>query len=92
MLARCGSLAAINSACLAPLSSLAERDQLPHAIRRRCPLSKDVDVAVVGANLVGDGLWVVPLIEHSFDLILPFSEPEPNGSFIGLPARGEFHS
>jgi len=55
-------------------------------------MSVDVDIAVVGANLVGDGLWVVPLIEHSFDLILPFSEPEPNGSFMGLPARGEFHS
>ena len=47
-------------------------------------MSVDVDIAVVGANLVGDGLWVVPLIEHSFDLILPFSEPEPNESFMGF--------
>lgn len=74
------------------LSCLAKRDQVPGAIRCRCLLSKDVEIAVVGSNLMKDALWLIPLIEHGFDLILPSAEPEANGSFIGLSARVTFHN
>jgi hypothetical protein len=30
------------------------------------------------------GLWVVPLIEHGFGLVLFSPKPEPNEPFIGL--------
>jgi hypothetical protein len=33
-------------------------------------LSKDVEILVVCPNLVEDVLRVIPLIEHSFDLVL----------------------
>ncbi len=55
-------------------------------------MSKDVDIAVVGANLVGDALWVVPLLEHTLDLVLPSTKPEPKRVFISLSARVTFHS
>ena len=62
----------------------------PTPIRRRM-LSKNVENAVVSANLVEDSLWVVPLIERGLDLVLPSSQPEPHGSFIGLVAGVTFH-
>jgi hypothetical protein len=31
-----------------------------------------------------DALGVMPLIKHGFDLILPSSQPKPDGAFIGL--------
>src|SRR5450759_498765 len=66
---RCGSPAAANFGCFARLSCLADRGQIPRPVWRRCLLSKDVEIAAVGPNLVGDALWVVPLIEHRLDLI-----------------------
>jgi len=68
------------------LSCLAKRNQLPLSVRCRCLLSKDVDIPVIRLDLVEDALWVVPLIEHSLDLVLPFSKPEANGSLIGFSA------
>ena len=50
-------------------------------------MSKDVDIAVVGANLVGDALWIVPLLEHTLGLVLPSTKPEPKRVFISLSAR-----
>jgi hypothetical protein len=40
-------------------------------------LPKNIEIAVIGANLVEDALRVVPLIEHGFDLVLPSSQQEP---------------
>jgi hypothetical protein len=54
-------------------------------------LPKNVQIAVVGPDLEGNALRVVPLIEHGFDLTLPSAKPEPNGSFIGLAAQVTFH-
>jgi hypothetical protein len=47
---------------------------------------------VIRADLVEDALWVVPLIEHRFNLILPFTKPKSNRSFISLSSRVTFHS
>jgi hypothetical protein len=73
-------------------SSLATGDEIPLPVWCRRALSKDIEIAVVGANLVGDALWVVPLIEDGFDLTRPSAQPEPNGTFIGLSARVAFHT
>ena len=61
------------------------------AIRLRRLLSKDVKIPVVGSNLVAAALWVVPLIEHSLDLILSSFKPESNRPFIGFSARVTLH-
>jgi len=52
-------------------SCLPKRNQIPRPIRHRCLLPKNIDIAIIGANLIEDALRVVPLIEHGFDLILP---------------------
>jgi len=70
----------------------AKRDQIPRPIRHRRLLSKNIEIPVIGSNVVEDVLRAVPLIEHGFDLILPSSKPEPNGPFIGLSARVTFHA
>ena len=50
-------------------------------------LSKNIEVPVIGANLIKDALWVVPLVQHRLDEILSSFEPEPNRSFVSLSAR-----
>ena len=40
-------------------------------------LPKNIEIAVIGANLVEDALRVLPLIEHGVDLVLPSSQQEP---------------
>jgi hypothetical protein len=44
------------------LSCLAKRNQIPHPNRRRCLLSKNVEVPVICPNLIKNVLWFVPLI------------------------------
>ena len=79
------------SSVLRYLPSLPEGDQVPRAIGCRCLLSKDVEIPVVGANLVEDALWVVPLVEYCFNrILLPF-HVEPNRSFVSFSARITFH-
>src|SRR5229473_112535 len=73
------------------LPSLPERDQIPRAIGCRCLLSKDVEIPVVGANLIEDALWAVPLVQHCFNEILSSFEPEPNRSLVSLSTRIALH-
>jgi len=64
----------------------------PLSIGRQYLLSEDIEIPVIRADLVEDALWVVPLIEHRFNLILPFTKPKSNRSFIGLSSRATFRS
>jgi hypothetical protein len=54
-------------------------------------LSKDVEITVVGSNLIKEAFWVVPLIEHRLDPIMRSVNPELNRPFIGLSARVTLH-
>lgn len=73
------------------LSCLAKGDQLPLSLGCRCPLSKDVEIAVVGSNLIEEAFRVVPLIEHRLDPIMRSVNAELNRPFIGLSARVTLH-
>src|SRR5712692_6666160 len=88
MAGRCGSPGSGSFRCV---SVLAKRNQIPHSLRRRSLLPKNIEVPVIGANHIKDALWVVPLVQHRFDVILSSFEPEPNRLFVSFSARITFH-
>ena len=52
---------------------------------------KDVETPVIGANLIKEALWVVPLVQQCFNEVLSAFKPEPNRSFVSLSARITLH-
>lgn len=49
-------------------------------------MTKDVAVAVVGAELKEDVIGAVPLIEDLLDEIIAFIESKAQGAFLAPPA------
>ena len=71
--------------------SLPEGDQFPRAIRHGCPVTKDVEVAIVGPDSIGNAFRLVPLIEHLFDDVLPPVHGKARRPLVGFSAGIALH-
>src|SRR5713101_781710 len=89
---RCGLPGSGSFPCVSVPFISGETKPNPTPIGCRCLLSKNVEVPVIGANLVKDALRVVPLVQHRFDEIMSSFELEPNRSFVSFSARITLHT
>jgi hypothetical protein len=59
---------------------------MPDPIGPRSLLSENVEIPVIGADLIKDTVRLIPLVEHVLHGILLSFEPESNRAFVRLSA------
>jgi len=50
-------------------------------------LAEDVEVPIVGANLIRDIVWAAPLVNNFLDHVLVPVQAKSDGPLVRLPAR-----
>src|SRR5215469_702253 len=64
---------------------------MPRALWSRSLTGQDVEIPVIGANLVENILRTVPLVDNLFDQVVTFVQSKPNRPFVRLEPRIAFH-
>ena len=67
-----------------PLCRLPECRQMPRSVRRLLP--QDIDVAILGADLIKRIVRAIPLVQDFLDRVLTFIKSKTNRPFVCLPS------
>ena len=62
---------------------------MPRSVRRLLP--QDIDVAILGADLIKRIVRAIPLVQDFLDGVLTFIKSKTNGPFVCLPSGIAIH-